>query len=185
MYHKLYIAGIVTVLCGQSWGNVTGDGSKFAAHFRWRMVFKFQYFNNHNAELKTYGFWAAYHCENQTGNSGDAPYLDLTTFAILCTVCAGCVDYVGKMSPKQHLIIYSVIKGTKSGSLPLIKPKYSPDATHYWPKSTCSISGYMTHPHDGSRSVFKSPRATPVLPCSCVEGTLPVALTCSPNLRLY
>lgn len=31
---------------------------------------------------------------------------------------------------------------------------------------------------------FKSPSATPLLPCSCVEGSLPVALTYSPNLPL-
>lgn len=35
----------------------------------------------------------------------------------------------------------------------------------------------MIHPQDSSCSVFKALRATPLLPCSSVEGTLPVALT--------
>lgn len=45
-----------------------------------------------------------------------------------------------------------------------------------------SLSGYMIYPQKSSCSVFKYPRATPLLPCSCVQGTLPMALTLSPNL---
>lgn len=61
----------------------------------------------------------------------------------------------------------------------------SPDVTSYWPKSTRSISGDIIHPREISCWVCKSSSATPLLPCSCVEGTLPVALTYSPNLPLY
>lgn len=35
----------------------------------------------------------------------------------------------------------------------------------------------MMHPQESSCWVFKALRATPLLPCSSVEGTLPVALT--------
>lgn len=59
--------------------------------------------------------------------------------------------------------------------------KNSPGAMRYWPKSICWIRGYIIHPQASSCLVFKAPRATPLLPCSCVAGTLPVALTCSPK----
>lgn len=79
----------------------------------------------------------------------------------------------GGRSPKQHLISH---KREKGGSLLMIKPKVR------IPLASCGnllvqLWHCMMHPQDSSCSVFKALRATPLLPCSSVEGTLPVALT--------
>lgn len=51
--------------------------------------------------------------------------------------------------------------------------------------TTQILTARFIHPQEFSCSVFKPQTQLLFLPCSCVEGTLPVALTYSSNLLLY
>lgn len=143
--------------------------------------FEFQYFSQPQCRVKNLRILSSLPWWNQTAKSRDASLLHLTV-----SVC-----YVQwRLEPQQQHFVPRLIKKEKNKnkknrgggqcSLSITKTIYFP-----WPKPTCSLSGYVMHPQDFSCSVFKFPRATSPLPCSCVEGTLPVALTCLPNFPLY